>query len=118
MTWDWFLIYDIVGASSLILMAIFWIVFLFYSVRRIERGIVSEGKRRPCQWDPIGLRAFFYASKVAFPLKLLRYLDDGLFDPQDVKRHSSDVDFWLASILVVAWYTVGLVILLSWIIGL
>jgi len=107
-----------VGVVAALVMAVFWIIFLFYSVRRIERGIVSEGKQRPCQWDPMGLRAFFYASKVAFPLKVLKYLDDGLIEPQDVKRYSSNVDFWLASILVVAWYTLGIVILVSWIFGL
>ncbi len=63
----------------------------------------------------MGFRAFFYAWKVAAPSKVLRYLDDGLFDPQDVKRHSKKVDVWLGSILVLAWYTMGLVIIVSWI---
>ncbi len=107
-----------IGAVSALVMAVFWIVFLFYSVRRIEKGIVAEGKPRPCQWDPMGFRAFFYAWKVSFPLKFLRYVDDGVIDPHDVKRYSNNVDFWLASIFNIASHTMFLMIIVSWVVGL
>lgn len=62
----------------------------------------------------MGFRAFFYAWKVSFPLKFLRYLDDGLIEPENIKRYSNNVDFWLASTLTVASHIMFLVILVSW----
>ncbi|WP_341938583.1 hypothetical protein [Marinimicrobium sp. C2-29] len=107
-----------VAVTALIISSISWVAFLFYSVRRIEKGIVAEGKPRPCQWDPMGFRAFFYAWKVSFPLKFLRYVDDGVIDPHDVKRYSNGADFWLASIFNVASHTFLLMVLVSWVFGL
>lgn len=106
-----------IAVTALIISTVSWVVFLFYSVRRIEKGIVAEGKPRPCQWDPMGFRAFFYAWKVSFPVSFLRYFDDGLINVSDVKRYANKADFWIASVLNVFSHLMLLMIIVSWALG-
>lgn len=96
---EWEDLYIYVGGYSLLASLIIWPVFLFYSIRRIEKGIVAEGKLRPCLWDPIGGRAFFYTWTVTFPTRFFSQLDDHLLNTADVRRYTKPQDRVIGAIL-------------------
>lgn len=96
---DWHLIHDIFFGVSLIITAGLWPIFLFYSVRRIEKGIVSEGKLRPCLWDPIGGRVFFYTWTLTFPNSNFSEMEERLLCTADVMRYAKPQDRVLGMIL-------------------
>lgn len=114
---DFELVLATVAVSALILMTVLWMVFLFYSVRRIEKGIVSENKPRPWQWDPMGWRAFFYAWTVALPARFFNEVDDRALNTEDVKRYSTKTDRVIALLFMIASHTVLLSVIVAWVAG-
>lgn len=96
---DWFFWYNMVLVFSLLIGCIAWSIFFFYSVWRIERGITSEGKPRPCLWDGIGGRAMFYAWTLTFPNSNYSEREESLLCTADVLRYAKLQDYILGRIL-------------------
>lgn len=107
----------LVATFLMIVMALSWPVFLFYSVRRIEKGIVAEGKPRPCQWDPVGLRAFYYAWTVSLPASVVKRFHSGLLDIELVRRYANKPDVWFGSFLNISAHLMVLMLLVNWMLG-
>jgi hypothetical protein len=102
---------------SLVVTVTFWLVFGFLSMRKIEKGIVSEGKPRPCQWDPIWGRAIFYAWSVSLPARFFSTVEDRILNTADVKRYANTTDKVLAWILMISSHTMLGCGIISWIVG-
>lgn len=113
----WISLYELIGGSSLIGVAILWPIFFFYSVLRIEKGIKQEGKPRPCRWDGIGGRAFWYCWTLALPANFFNEVDDILLDTNDLKRYANQADCVLAWGLLVCSLVFLICVLLDWIFG-
>jgi hypothetical protein len=111
---DWHLLYDFMAGFSLLFTGIFWIVFGFFSMRKIERGIVSEGKPRPCQWDPVWGRAIFYAWSVSLPNSFFSTVEDRILNTADVKRYANTTDKILAWMLMISSHTMLGCIIVGW----
>ena len=106
---DWFY------AISAVFLAgtwIFWFVFSLFSMRRIERSIMAEGKPRPFAWDGIGIRVVGYAIRLVFPESIFRTrLEMYDVDIDDVKKYATRGDRIRAWALVLTLYPlIGLVI--------
>ena len=95
---DWFY------AISAVFLAgtwIFWFVFSLFSMRRIERSIMAEGKPRPFAWDGIGIRVVGYAIRLVLPEGLFRTrLEMYDVDIDDVKKYANRNDYVRAAIFM------------------
>lgn len=103
---------------TLILAVILWSIFFFYSVRRIEEGIVSEGKPRPCRWDPMGLRAIFYAWVILFRPGLFSNVENSILNAYDVQRYATGTDKFIAFWYFMLIHCILLFELISWVLEL
>lgn len=110
---NWTDIYFFIGSHSMLIMIVTWPIFLFYSVRRIEKGIVSEGKLRPCLWDPIGGRIFFYTWTLTFPNSNFSEMEERLLCTADVMRYAKPQDRVLGLILFISTHTAILTALIG-----
>ncbi|WP_439134484.1 hypothetical protein [Pseudomaricurvus sp.] len=109
---DWF---DILVVGSLLITIVFWILFAVFTMRKIDRTIVSEGKPRPCQWDPMWGRAILYAWPAVLPEKLFSSAENRIIDTNDVKRIVNYFDKTLAWGLLISGYTLVVSIIIGWI---
>ena len=79
----------------------FWFVFSLFSMRRIERSIMAEGKPRPFAWDGIGIRVVGYAIRLVFPESIFRTrLEMYDVDIDDVKKYANRNDYVRAAIFM------------------
>ncbi|MFN3984934.1 MAG: hypothetical protein ACK4KV_05570 [Rhodocyclaceae bacterium] len=70
-----------------------WFVFSFFSMRRIERSILGEGKPRPFAWDGVGMRVFGYALRVALPAhRFQNPIEAWDGNILDIKQHATAAD--------------------------
>lgn len=102
------------AVTALLIMVPAWATFLVVSVWRIEKHIKAEGKTRPCLWDGIGGRAFWYCWTVALPASFFNERDDLLLNTADVKRYVRSVDRYLAWVLLVSSLIMLLCVLFDW----
>lgn len=109
----WIDLYYFIGSHALLIIIVMWPTFLFYSVRRIEKGIVAEGKPRPCLWDPMGGRVFFYAWTLTFPRSNYSELEESLLCTADVLRYAKPQDRLLGVILFISTHTAILIALIG-----
>lgn len=103
----------------LIISWVAWFVFSFFSMRRIERSIMGEGKPRPFAWDGIGVRVFGYALRVALPAKYFQSaVERGDGDVLDVKKYATRGDRIRAWALIILMHTMVLMVLVGIALGL
>lgn len=100
-----------VGVTALVLSAFLWIVFFFYSVRRIEKRIVLEGKPRPCQWDPIAWRAFLYGMILTWPKKWTE--NNQILNASDVTKYANRKDGVIAWLFIFSSYLMLLMVIIG-----
>ena len=82
-----------------------WFVFSLFSMRRIERSIMAEGKPHPFAWDGIGVRVVGYAIRLVFPESIFRTrLEMYDVDIDDVKKYATRGDHIRAWALVLTLY--------------
>lgn len=110
----WLDAYYIIGGSALFSLTVLWPVFVIVSMLKIEKKIVSSGKPRPCQWDPIWGRAFFYAWTLALPTKNYSELENKLLDPKDVLPYANILDRFLAFFLFISVWIFVLTAIVGW----
>lgn len=110
---NWIELHFLIIGYALLITMLVWPVFLFYSVRRIEKGIVSEGKMRPCLWDPIGGRVFFYTWTLTFPKSNFSEMEERLLCTADVMRYAKPQDRMLGFILFISSHTAILTALIG-----
>ena len=99
------LIFSLVFVATLATATVTWFVFLVFSVWRMEKRIMEEGKARPCLWDGLGGRAFWYSWTIALPARVFNSEDDSFLNTADVKRYTTLWDYVLAWVLMVSSYT-------------
>ena len=97
--------FALVFVAALTTATITWFVFLVSSVWRMEKRIMEEGKARPCLWDGLGGRAFWYSWTIALPARVFNSEDDSFLNTADVKRYTTLWDYVLAWVLMVSSYT-------------
>lgn len=86
-------LYALVFFGTLLLGWIAWFVFSIFSMRRIERAILAEGKPRPFAWDGVGMRVFGYALRVALPAhRFQNPIEAWDGDILDINRHATAAD--------------------------
>ena len=106
-------VYALVAVLCLIIMMISWVIFGFFSMRRIEKSIMAEGKPRPCSWDGIGGRVIWYAYTVSLPAYFFNELDDRQLNTADVKRYTTRADRIRAWVLMVSGHSMAVLGLLA-----
>jgi len=97
MTLD-FLIGDI-AVLSLIISIMSWATFIITTMRKLDKAVVSAGMPRPCQWDPIWMRCFFYTWPIIFSGKSFSKLENQIIDTNVVNKNVNAFDQCLAWIL-------------------
>lgn len=92
-----------------------WILSVPTTMRKIDKSIVAKGKPRPCQWDPMFIRALLYAWPVALPAKFFKDLDDRIVNTADVKEAINAFDRIVSSLLLIASFTLVICLLIDWV---
>ena len=65
-------------------------------VARMEREMQRDGHPRPSAWDGIGLRLFWYASAITFPIGWYNSENDPFINVKLVRQYANTTDRTLA----------------------
>lgn len=115
---NWHDLYIYIGGFSLLLSIILWTVFGFVTMRKLDKAIVAEGKRRPCQWDPMWCRAILYTWPIVFSGDSFSELENRIIDTQDVKKNINALDKFLGWSFFLSIWTMTLCAIIGWLFGL
>lgn len=112
---NWPKTWALLGGWLLIVAIFAWIIFALTTMRKIDNAVLIAGKSRPCQWDPMWLRAMLYAWPVALPTKIFNHNDDRIVDSLIVKNTINLLDKIIAWILMITGYSFVICVIVGWI---
>ncbi|PAU80717.1 hypothetical protein CK501_09915 [Halovibrio salipaludis] len=75
---------SLVAVASMMLGALSWLLFLIFSVWRIEEAITSSGQPRPCRWDGVGMRTVWYGWIIVFNTNTFSALERSMLEPNEI----------------------------------
>lgn len=99
-----------------ILTAVAWITFAQFTMRPIEKKMISDALSNNFAWDGVGARISFYAFAIVLPKKIAIRLNR-LMDVETIRRYSNKLDWFRGLFFLVSINTWLVVIVVGVVLG-
>ena len=106
----------LIAVAAIVIGTVSWLLFLIFSVWRIERVIVGSGRSRPCLWDGVGMRTVWYGWIIVFNTEAFSALERSMLDPEMILPHLRVWDKVLGWLFMVSLHTVLVCVVIDWVI--